>query len=215
MTRDSVKKAIPPEYWQKASTALMEVDTVMGRLIAVHRPLTVRSRDDAFLTIARLVVGQQLALKTADAIWLRMGVMLVDITPRAVIKHDPAELQTCGLSTRKVQCLTDLAIFFIENSFDLVEWQTLADDEIIKRLTAIKGIGQWTAEMFLIFFMARPNVLPVDDISLQRAMSRFYNGEQSISKLKMREIAARLWEPWSTVATWYLWRSLEFTPIRY
>ena len=78
----------------------------------------------------------------------------------------------------------------------------------------IRGIGQWTAEMFLIFFMARPNVLPVDDIGLQRAMSGFYNGGQPISKLKMREIARR-WQPWQTVATWYMWRSLDPIPVEY
>ena len=123
-------------------------------------------------------------------------------------------LQACGLSSRKVSYLQDLAEHFIANPFDQAEWAQYDDVEVARRLMLIRGIGQWTAEMFLIFFMARPNVLPVDDIGLQRAMSGFYNGGQPISKLKMREIARR-WQPWQTVATWYMWRSLDPIPVEY
>lgn len=203
-----------PDYWQQASAELAASDEVLATLIAENRGLHLRSRGDAFFTLARSIVGQQVSVKAAETIWQRVFDLVGEMTPPALLAVATPELQACGLSSRKVSYLQDLSEHFIANPFDLAEWSQYDDVEVARRLMLIRGIGQWTAEMFLIFFMARPNVLPVDDIGLQRAMSGFYNGGQPISKLKIREIARR-WQPWQTVATWYMWRSLDPIPVEY
>lgn len=209
-----MNQLVHPAYWQQATQELSDADEILARLIAEHRGLHLRSRGDAFFTLARSIVGQQVSVKAADSIWQRVVERVGDIAPAAVLAVPAPELQACGLSSRKVSYLQDLSEHFLANPFDSAEWATYDDTEVARRLMLIRGIGQWTAEMFLIFFMARPNVLPVDDIGLQRAMAGFYNQGQPISKLKMREIARR-WQPWSTVATWYLWRSLDPVPVEY
>jgi DNA-3-methyladenine glycosylase II len=210
----SVSNFIYPDYWPQATAELSECDEVLARLIADNRGLHLRSRGDAFFTLARSIVGQQVSVKAAETIWQRVLEKVGELSPHALMLVETSVLQACGLSSRKVSYLQDLAEHFIANPFDQAEWAQYDDVEVARRLMLIRGIGQWTAEMFLIFFMARPNVLPVDDIGLQRAMSGFYNGGQPISKLKMREIARR-WQPWQTVATWYMWRSLDPIPVEY
>lgn len=205
---------VHPDYWPQATEELSAADEALAGLIAEHRGLHLRSRGDAFFTLARSIVGQQVSVKAAETIWQRVSDKVGEIAPHSFLAIAAADLQSCGLSSRKVSYLQDLSEHFVANPFDPDVWADYDDAEIIRRLMQIRGIGQWTAEMFLIFFMARPNVLPVDDIGLQRAMSGFYNQGQPISKLKMREIARR-WQPWSTVATWYLWRSLDPLPVEY
>ena len=206
--------AILPEYWQQACHELAAADDIIASLIADYPGFQLRSRGDAFFTLARSIVGQQVSVKAADSIWQRVQDRVGLMTPSELLAVPESGLQQCGLSMRKVSYLRDLAMHLMDQPFDAVEWAQQDDAEIIRRLTLIRGIGQWTAEMFLIFIMVRPNVLPVDDIGLQRAMARYYNQNQPISKLKMREIARR-WQPWSTVATWYLWRSLDPVPVEY
>lgn len=208
------KLGVTPEYWDEACKHLSRRDRVMKKLIPQFGEARLQSRGDAFTTLARSVVAQQVSTKAAESIWQRFVERVCDVNPETVLKHEQADLQACGLSSRKALYLHELSRYFIAQPFMLAEWEALNDDEVIQRLTTIKGIGQWTAEMFLIFFMARPNVLPVDDIGLQRAMSMHYNDGQPISKLKMREIARR-WAPWHSVATWYMWRSLEPLPVQY
>ncbi|MBB5019699.1 DNA-3-methyladenine glycosylase II [Chitinivorax tropicus] len=205
---------VTPGYWEQATRELSEADELLAKLIVANRPLHMRSRGDAFTTLARSIVGQQVSVKAAEAIWARVLDKLGNMSPQALLCHAQSDLQTCGLSSRKAMYLHELSHYFIATPYVAGEWELLADDEVMKRLMSIKGIGQWTAEMFLIFFMARPNILPVGDIGLQRAMSLHYNDGQPISKLKMREVARR-WQPWHSVATWYMWRSLEPLPIQY
>ncbi|WP_249384048.1 DNA-3-methyladenine glycosylase [Chitinivorax sp. B] len=205
---------VTPSYWEQATQELAEADELLAKLIAGNRPLHMRSRGDAFTTLARSIVGQQVSLKAAESIWARVLEKVGEMSPHDLLRHELPDLQGCGLSSRKAMYLHELSHYFIATPYQAAEWEQLTDEEVIKRLTSIKGIGQWTAEMFLIFFMARPNVLPVDDIGLQRAMSMHYNDGQPISKLKMREVARR-WQPWHSVATWYMWRSLEPLPIQY
>jgi DNA-3-methyladenine glycosylase II len=123
-------------------------------------------------------------------------------------------LRAAGLSRQKIAYLCDLAAHFIEGRIKPRRWRTFADQQIIDELVAVKGIGRWTAEMFLIFYLMRPNVWPVDDIGLIRAIEKHYHGGERLAK---REVQAHLerFEPWGTVATWYLWRSLEPVPVVY
>ncbi len=203
-----------PGYWQQATRELSQRDAVIKKLITTTRGLTLHSRGDAFNTLARSIVGQQISVKAAENVWQRLAATVPAIRPEVIHAHDAEALRACGLSRGKVVYLQDLARYFVENRLDVRRWKKMSDDELIVELTQVRGIGRWTAEMFLIFHMTRPNVLPVDDIGLQRAMSLHYNHGKPLSKLKMNSIATR-WLPWRSVATWYLWRSLDPIPVEY
>ncbi len=166
------------------------------------------------MTLARSIVGQQISLKAADSVWRKLLSTVPAISAQHIAQAHSAELRNCGLTGNKVLYLQDLAQSFVNGSLDVAEWTHLDDDELIAELTQVKGIGRWTAEMFLIFYMMRPDVLPLDDIGLQRAMSMHYNKNRPLSKPRMRAIAKE-WTPWRSVATWYLWRSLDPIPVEY
>ena len=203
-----------PQYWSQATHALAASDAVLEKLIAQFDGLAVGSRGDAFATLARAIVGQQLSVKAAQSVWERLRAELAAISPAAIVSTEAARLRACGLSGAKVIYLRDLAERFEAKALDVAAWSRLDDDAVIERLTQVKGIGRWTAEMFLIFYMTRPDVLPLDDIGLQRAMRTHYNRGKPLSILRMRKIGAA-WAPWRSVATWYLWRSLDPIPLQY
>ena len=186
----------------------------MRRLVAQFKWLTLRSRGDAFNTLARSIVGQQISVKAAQSVWDRLVSALPDLRPEIVAKHDAGALRACGLSRSKVVYLHDLSRHFIEGKLSVEQWPKMSDDELITELTQVRGIGRWTAEMFLIFYMTRPDVLPLDDVGLQRAMSLHYNKSKPLSRLRIATLAKR-WQPWRSVATWYLWRSLDPVPVEY
>ena len=203
-----------PSYWKQANQELAQRDGVLRRLIKTHSGLAMRSRGDAFVTLARSIVGQQISLKTAETVWQKILSTVPSISAKDIAGADSTALRNCGLSSNKALYLQDLAQSFLNGSLNVADWERLNDDELIAELTQVKGIGRWTAEMFLIFYMMRPDVLPLDDIGLQRAMSMHYNKNRPLSKLKMRAIA-KDWVPWRSVATWYLWRSLDPIPVEY
>jgi DNA-3-methyladenine glycosylase II len=200
-----------PAYWQHAARELAARDKVLSKLTTRYPPLTMGSRGDAFSTLARSIVGQQISVKAAQSVWERLGKEVRAVTPDNVSAADDARLRGCGLSGQKSAYLRDLARRFSSGALDPARWAALDDETHIGELMQVKGIGRWTAEMFLIFYMARPDVLPVDDVGLQRAMSLHYNAGRPLSKLKMNRIG-KAWAPWRSVATWYLWRSLEPLP---
>ena len=201
-----------PDYWDGAARELSARDAVLSKLTLRYPGLALGSRGDAFSTLARAIVGQQISVKAAQSVWDRLNGEVKAVTPGNLASADLARLRTCGLSGQKCAYLLDLAQRFESGALDPARWSTLDDEALIVELTQVKGIGRWTAEMFLIFFMARPDVLPLDDIGLQRAMSLHYNAGRPLSKLKMRRIA-KAWSPWRSVATWYLWRSLDPLPV--
>src|SRR2546421_3293833 len=203
-----------PEYWNDAARELPAGDTVLSKLATRYPGLALGSRGDAFSTLARAIVGQQISVKAAQSVWDRLMTEIQAMTPPAVAAADLPRLRNCGLSGQKCAYLLDLAERFGSGTLDPARWNDLDDEALILELTQVKGIGRWTAEMFLIFYMARPDVLPLDDIGLQRAMSLHYNAGRPLSKLKMRRIGGA-WAPWRSVATWYLWRSLDPLPVQY
>lgn len=203
-----------PEYWPRATRELAAGDTVLHKLIAQFEGLAIGSRGDAFSTLARAIVGQQLSVKAAQSVWERLRAELGVIIPSAMLEKEPARLRECGLSGQKAIYLRDLAERFHSKALDIDSWSVLDDEAVIGQLTQVKGIGRWTAEMFLIFYMARPDVLPLDDVGLQRAMGTCYNRGRPLSPARMRKIGAT-WAPWRSVATWYLWRSLDPIPVQY
>lgn len=203
-----------PGYWRQATRELADADAVFAPLVAHHRPLTLGSRGDAFQTLSRAIVGQQISVKAAQSVWERLVALVGSMAPNSVASFEAAQLRTAGLSARKAEYLLDLAKHFLDDRLDPSGWRDLPDDVLVDKLVHVRGIGHWTAEMFLIFNLARPNVLPVGDLGLQRAMSIAYKRGRPISERQMRLIA-RKWAPWRSVATWYMWRSLETTPVEY
>jgi DNA-3-methyladenine glycosylase II len=210
-----------PHYWPRARRALMAADPVMAGIIRRHPRVALVSRGDPFSTLARSIVGQQISVKAADAVWARLIATCSHLTPAALLRRRATTLRGCGLSERKVEYLRDLAAHFGDGRVDPAAFTTLDDEAIIERLTDIRGIGRWTAEMFLIFNLLRPNVLPLDDLGLLTAVSLHYLQGIPTRELlarpgrqRVRELAAA-WTPWASVATWYLWRSLDPVPVEY
>lgn len=201
-----------PAYWEEAARTLATRDPVLSKLAERYVGLEMGSRGDAFSTLARAIVGQQISVKAAQSVWARVISEIGVMTPEHMLATDTIRLRSCGLSGQKTSYLLDLAQRFRSGALDPATWGGLDDEALIVELTQVKGIGRWTAEMFLIFYMARPNVLPIDDVGLQRAMSLHYNSGRPISKLRMQRIGKK-WAPWRSVATWYLWRSLDPPPI--
>jgi DNA-3-methyladenine glycosylase II len=203
-----------PEYWKQAARELAERDSVMRSLVVRFDGLAMGSRGDAFATLARSIVGQQISVKAAQSVWDRVHARLEGVTPTALARCRMPSLRACGLSGQKASYLRDLATKFLDGSLDPARWHEIEDEALILELTQVKGIGRWTAEMFLMFYLARPDVLPVADIGLQRAMRLSYNRGRPLSVKRMHKIGAA-WAPWRSVATWYLWRSLDPIPVEY
>lgn len=203
-----------PRYWNEAKHQLARKDRVLREIIRAYPDANLRTRGDAFRTLARSIVGQQISVKAAEAVWNRFEALAVEVSPAEVVALREESLRAAGLSRMKVAYLKDLATRFCQGTLKPRRWARMTDEDVIADLVQVKGIGRWSAEMFLIFHLMRPNVLPLDDLGLQRAMERLYNDGDALSKDAMREIA-RPWQPWSSVATWYLWRSLDPVPVEY
>jgi DNA-3-methyladenine glycosylase II len=200
-----------PPYWPDATRALSACDPVLATLIQRHRPFMLGTRGNAFQTLARAIVGQQISVKAAQSVWERFVASVGCMEPAAVMNAEPALLRAAGLSQRKAEYVRDLAHRFVSGSVEVAHWPVLDDEAIIEQLIEVRGIGRWTAEMYLIFNLGRPDVLPLADLGLQKALSLNYNRAQPLSDRKLRAIT-RPWAPWRSVATWYMWRSLEPLP---
>jgi DNA-3-methyladenine glycosylase II len=203
-----------PEYWAEACKHLVKKDRVMKRLIPQFGEACLQSRGDAFVTLARSIVGQQISVKAAQTVWDRFAKLPRKITPVNVLKLKVDDMREAGLSARKVEYLVDLALHFDNGALHVKKWSEMTDDAIIEELVAIRGIGRWTAEMFLIFHLMRPNVLPLDDVGLINGISHNYFSGEAVSRSEAREVAAA-WAPYCSVATWYIWRSLDPLPVEY
>jgi DNA-3-methyladenine glycosylase II len=203
-----------PAYWQSAKDELMKRDRIMRKIIPQFGDMHLSARGEAFVTLARSIVSQQISVKAAEAIWLRVLLLCPKCTPAQILKAGPEALSACGLSKRKVEYVVDLADHFRARRVHADKWPEMDDEDIIGELVRIRGIGRWTAEMFLIFNLLRPNVLPLDDLGLLKGISVNYFSGEPVSRSDAREVAAN-WDPWRTVATWYLWRSLEAAPVVY
>ena len=213
---------VTPPYWDDACKHLAKRDRVTRKLIADHGHARLYSRGDAFTTLARSIVGQQISVKAAQSVWNRLLSLLGQdaegfrgpIPVADVLRQESDQLRQVGLSARKVDYLRDLARHFDENRLHVADWHGMGDEAIIDELVAIRGIGRWTAEMFLIFHLMRPNVLPLDDVGLIKGISMSYFSGEPVSRAEARDVA-EAWAPYRTVGTWYLWRSLDPLPVEY
>jgi DNA-3-methyladenine glycosylase II len=202
-------------YWAEASQALAAADPAMAALVKTWQGAgQLVSRGDPFNTLARSIIGQQISVKAAAAVWLRFEKAARTVTPQRVSRMRLTTLKNAGLSMRKAEYVRDLAVHFQTGAVDPIQWPQLDDEAIIEQLIQVRGIGRWTAEMFLIFNLLRPDVFPLDDLGLLKAIALQYNGGQAVSRSQAAQIGER-WQPWRTVATWYLWRSLDPVPVAY
>jgi DNA-3-methyladenine glycosylase II len=206
--------SVTPDYWEEACKHLIKKDRVMKRLIPQFGDACLQSRGDPFITLARSIVGQQISVKAAQSVWDRFAVLPRKLTPANVLKLKVDDMRAAGLSARKVEYLVDLALNFDSGNLHFKKWSEMDDEAIIAELVAIRGIGRWTAEMFLIFHLLRPNVLPLDDVGLINGISKNYFSGESVSRSEAREVSAA-WAPYRSVATWYIWRSLDPLPVDY
>ncbi|HPU53093.1 MAG TPA: hypothetical protein PK359_16150 [Burkholderiaceae bacterium] len=223
---------VPPAYWPTARRSLARRDRVMGDIMRSCGPVHLVPRTDPFLTLARSIVGQQISVAAAQTIWSRVEKACGTVHPDRVSRMREATLLRCGLSARKVEYLRDLSGRFRTGALDPVRWQSMDDESVIGELTQVHGIGRWTAEMFLIFNLLRPDVLPLDDIGLLRAIALKYPAEEpDVSgddaadsrsaawrhrqTRRQAEILGERWRPWRSAATWYLWRSLDPVAVEY
>jgi DNA-3-methyladenine glycosylase II len=209
---------VTPSYWDEACKHLTKRDRVLKKLIPKFGEARLQSRGDAFTTLARSIVGQQISVKAAQSVWLRFIALfdnkLQNLAPGSVLALEIEAMRGAGLSARKVEYLRDLAKHFADDAVHEAAWSDMDDEAIIDELVAIRGIGRWTAEMFLIFHLMRPNVMPLDDVGLIKGISLNYFSGEPVSRAEAREVADA-WAPYRSVATWYVWRSLDPLPVAY
>ena len=203
-----------PGYWEQACAELAADDPVMAALIARYPGVVLTTRGDPFQTLARAIIGQQISVKAADSVWARFCDFARAIRPEHIVTLELDALAACGLSRRKAEYLRDLAGHFVDGRIQPARWEVMTDESVIDELVDVRGIGRWTAEMFLIFNLLRPDVWPVDDIGLQKAVAVHYLNDERPTPDLLRQHGERH-APWRTVATWYLWRSLDPAVVQY
>ena len=198
-----------PTWWKDAHEFLLE-DDLLGPVVREFGADGISSRDDLFQTLVRSIVGQQISVLAADAIWGRLVEHLGEVTPAAVLASDQKNIAACGVTRPKASYIHGLA----ERSDELLHqpWETMTDEAIQKHLVQFRGIGPWTAEMILMFHFLRPDVFSLGDIGLIRGTQRLV--PEAETKEQVSEIAER-WRPYRTAAAWYLWRILDPVPVEY
>ncbi len=215
---EPARNEMTPRFWDDACKHLAKRDRVLKKIIPRFGEARLQSRGDAFTTLARSIVGQQISVKAAQSVWDRFAGLMKEpaarLAPPRVLALDVEAMRGAGLSARKVEYLRDLAKHFDGGTVHVTTWATMDDEAIIEELVGIRGIGRWTAEMFLIFHLMRPNVLPLDDLGLLKGISHNYFSGEPVSRAEAREVS-EAWAPYRSVATWYLWRSLDPLPVEY
>ena len=203
-----------PDYWDSAKRSLARRDPVMAGIIRRHPRVHLVPRGEPFHTLARAIVGQQISVAAAQSVWNRFLTEVSVVSPEQVLKARTKDLRACGLSQRKCEYISDLARRFADGEVHVHKWPGMDDEEVIADLVQVRGIGRWTAEMFLMFNLLRPDVFPLGDLGLQKGLRVAYHGGRKITLRTMRSRGETL-RPWRSVATWYLWRSLDPVPVEY
>ena len=205
----------PPSYWYKAKKILSKRDPVFKKIIKKYKKGFLTTRDKPFFSLCRTIIGQQISVRAADSIWARFEKKCKkNITPKIVLKLSSKNLKSAGLSRQKVSYLKNIAKNFNNKSFDVKKLKIMNDEESISYITKLKGLGVWSAEMFLMFNLNRPNIFPVKDIGLLRAISKNYKTSYPPSKVFLNKIS-KLHNGYRSVFTWYMWRSIDPNDVEY
>ncbi len=204
-----------PKYWNSAVKYLSKKDPVMKKLISQYKDKTLTTRKDIFYSLCKSIIGQQISVQAANSVFKKFEKACNGkINPKKINKLRPVKLKRCGLSRQKVKGIKELAIKFENKSFDPKKIKFMTDEEAIIYLSSLRQIGRWSAEMILLFTLNRPDIWPVQDIGLLRSISNNYKKKYFPPK-KFVEFLRKKFTPYCSVATWYLWRSIDDEPIQY
>ena len=203
-----------PDYWDGAKRSLARRDPVLASIMRRHPRVHLVARGEPFHTLARAIVGQQISVAAAQSVWNKFSGLALEIVPEKILQLKSTQLRACGLSERKCEYISDLARRFADGHVHVHKWPGMDDEAVIEDLTQVRGIGRWTAEMFLMFNLLRPDVFPLGDLGLQKGLRIAYHGGRKVSLRTMR-IRGESLRPYRSVATWYLWRSLDPVPVEY
>ena len=205
----------PPSYWEKGKKKISKRDPVLKKIIRKYNKGFLTSRNKPFFSLCRTIVGQQISTKAADSIWLKFEKKCKKkINPNTILKISTRNLRNVGLSRQKVGYLKNIAKAFKNKSFDTKKLKKMNDNDAINYITKLKGLGVWSAEMFLMFNLNRPNIFPIKDIGLLRAISKNYKISYPPSKRFLNKIS-KLHYGYRTVFTWYMWRSIDPSDVEY
>ncbi|OIR20926.1 MAG: hypothetical protein BD935_04050 [Marine Group III euryarchaeote CG-Epi1] len=197
--------------WDKAVTDLSKNDDIIAKIITDYPKERMEMKNDTLHTLVRSVVGQQISVRAADAIWNRLDEACNNsITENNLLELSIEDMRKTGLSNTK----SNYIINIVNANLSELDWEDMSDEEVSNELCKIKGIGPWTADMFLIFRLGRTNVLPLGDIGLVNAINLHYNNKEKLSKEELMKFKEK-WSPWCSIATWYMWRSLDPVPVEY
>ena len=203
-----------PKYWNKGIIYLSNKDKVLKKIIDQFPKQSLILNDNSFHALINSIIGQQISVSAANSMKKKLFALKKNITPRTIKNIKKIDLKKCGLSKQKIQYINNIADFFEENKKFINEIDKLEDQYIREKLIKIKGIGNWTVDMFLIFTHGSSNIFPTGDLGFIKAISKHYKKDLPLDDIFLSTLLKR-WSPYSSIATWYLWRSLDPIPVSY
>lgn len=202
-----------PEWWGSAKLELANKDVLLKSLIEEFEEPRLSSRGDLFATLIKSIVGQQISVIAASAVWSRLFDLVGEVNPESILAKTHEELRQVGLSNRKVEYIVGIAEAWTEGLGE-IDWEQMSDEEVVQELVKLRGVGRWTVQMLLIFALLRQDVFPIDDIGLIRGMEKLYNSGNPLETSELYEISEK-WMPYRTMGVWYIWRSIDPEPVEY
>ncbi len=203
-----------PKYWNKGKIYLSNKDKVLKKLIQTYRNEYLNLNSNYFHSLINSIIGQQISVSAADSMKTKFFKLKRNITPQTVSKLRTTDLRKCGLSRQKILYIRNISKFFLQNKKFIKNINKTSEEEIYNNLIEIKGVGNWTIHMFLMFSYGSSNIFPTGDLGFLKAISKLYKVQLPISERKLKLLYKR-WSPYSSQATWYLWRSLDPIPVNY
>ena len=204
-----------PDYWQDSLQYLTSADKTLGDVISQHKDYSITARGEAYETLLRAIVGQQISVKAAASVWNKIIGLIKIIEPNKVLSTSKEKLKLCGLSKQKTQYILNISEHFkINNIIDDTYWENRTYLSVYEELITIKGIGPWTAEMFGMFYLLEKDIFPLKDVGILRAMYQLYNNGERMDIDKIVKISDT-WKPYRSVACWFLWRSIDSEEVLY
>ena len=203
-----------PKYWNKGKIYLSNKDKVLKKLIQNYRNEYLNLNSNYFHSLINSIIGQQISVSAADSMKTKFFKLKRNITPQTVSKLRTTDLRKCGLSRQKILYIRNISKFFLQNKKFIKNINKTSEEEIYNNLIEIKGVGNWTIHMFLMFSYGSSNIFPTGDLGFLKAISKLYKVQLPISEKKLK-LLYKKWSPYSSQATWYLWRSLDPIPVNY
>ena len=203
-----------PKYWNKGKSYLSNKDKVLKKLIQTYRNEYLNLNSNYFHSLINSIIGQQISVSAADSMKTKFFKLKRNITPQTVSKLRTTDLRKCGLSRQKILYIRNISKFFLQNKKFIKNISNSSEEEIYNNLIEIKGVGNWTIHMFLMFSYGSSNIFPTGDLGFLKAISKLYKVKLPISEKKLK-LLYKKWSPYSSQATWYLWRSLDPIPVNY